>query len=115
MTKHEKHRMRSTSLKAYDDFDESELAHRQLQVLNAIRELNNQGRNPTDWEITEHLGFKDPNKVRPRRYDLMEKGYIVEHEKRTCTVTGKTSLTWKLSPQYQNHIKEVWWSRASEV
>lgn len=48
----------------------------------------------TDREIAARLGFTDPNKVRPRRFELADQGKIIDHGKRPCNITGKTSTEW---------------------
>ena len=49
----------------------------------------------TDREITSLLGYDDPNKVRPRRKELVNMGLVVEEPKRACTITGRSCYTWK--------------------
>lgn len=36
----------------------------------------------------------DPNSVRPRLFELHEQGWVAHGPKRTCSVTGKTVITW---------------------
>jgi len=48
----------------------------------------------TDKELTELLGFKEANKVRPRRNKLVEKGIVVECGKRQCKVSAKLAILW---------------------
>lgn len=51
----------------------------------------------TDSELALKLGFTDPNKVRPRRFELVNKFEDVEEkEKRICTITGKVCKAWGL-------------------
>ena len=83
------------------------LGKRQYEVLKCIRDLNALGQYPTDREIAKVLGYSDPNKVRPRRYDLMQYGLIEEVEKRKCSVTKKTALTWKISPRILSKIDMI--------
>lgn len=52
---------------------------------------------PTDLEIARYLGFKDPNKVRPRRNGLVEKGVVTNCETRICSVSGRLSKSWRIS------------------
>lgn len=82
--------MRSTSLDAYTEI-KPELGDRQKMVFDAIVKLGC----PTDLEIMRYLGFKDPNKVRPRRKELLNQGRITECEKRTCSVSGMTVWSWR--------------------
>ena len=65
-------------------------------MLGAIRRMNRGGLFPTDRELSEFLGYADPNKVRPRRNDLVRLGCVVECGKRVCGVSGKLALTWKV-------------------
>jgi len=41
----------------------------------------------TDSEIAHILKYSDPNKVRPRRFELVELGLIKEICKRKCEIT----------------------------
>ena len=61
--------VRDSSLEAYMEIisDPSVLNERYQDILIAIDGL---GVSSSDYEIAEHLGFDDPNKVRPRRYEL---------------------------------------------
>ena len=93
---HTSHYVRQTSLLAFRE-ELPRLGKRQLEVLKAIRDLNSIGQYPTDREIAKLLQYADPNKVRPRRYELMQHGLIEEAGKRECSITGKLALTWKLS------------------
>lgn len=49
----------------------------------------------TDYELSRKLGYADPNKVRPRRNELVKHGYIVSIGNRGCFVTGKQAKIWK--------------------
>lgn len=118
--KHSSHNVRDTSLKTFFE-DPERLTMRQI-VFNAILKINQEGfpvmkenkdgvlvfdRHifyPTDKEIAKYLGFSDPNKVRPRRNDLMKHGFIREAEKRKCTIGGKESLTWDAYETLKNEI-----------
>lgn len=93
---HKNHRIRDTSLDAYSDIM-PELGPRQLLVLKVIMDYGKTRMHPTDREIARALGHADPNKVRPRRFELMQYGLITEAGKRKCSVSGKTALTWKLT------------------
>jgi len=91
---HAQHVMRPTSIEAYMDII-TNLGERQKTILRAIIELYEKGGTPTDREIAQHLRVSDPNFVRPRRFELMKLGVIVESEKRICLVSNKKALTWK--------------------
>lgn len=43
----------------------------------------------TDREIMSAMGFHEPNSVRPRITELIEKGYLVEIGNRICPVSGR--------------------------
>jgi len=83
--------MRQTSVDAYNEI-KPELGDRQKLVFEAIKKLGC----PTDREIAKFLHFTDPNKVRPRRKELLDQGRITECEKRECSVTGKTVWSWRV-------------------
>lgn len=88
--------IQETSLKAFREIQDK-LGERQLLVLNALKELCYRQGNATDQEIKQYLSKAEPNFVRPRRYELVNKFKLVGFdEKRTCRVTGKTSLAWKV-------------------
>jgi len=86
---HSHHHMRETSLKAYAEL-KPELGPRQNEVFNAIGDYPGS----TDAELTIILGYKDPNAVRPRRFELVEQGLVVEGLKRKCVYSGRKALTW---------------------
>ena len=77
--------VRDTSLSAYISISPI-LGHKQQIVFDTIKLLGS----PTDLEITQYLNLGDPNKVRPRRNELLKNGSIVECEKRECSVSGRT-------------------------
>jgi hypothetical protein len=52
----------------------------------------------TDMEIADRLGYADPNRVRPRRYELVELGFIINTGKRVCKVSKKKAMIWKVNP-----------------
>jgi len=51
----------------------------------------------TDQEIVSHLGYSDPNIVRPRRKELCDIGDIVLSRHRVCRITGKWVTAWKVA------------------
>ena len=81
--------IQDTSIKSFKEILES-IGKSQQVVYDAIKTLAC----PTDMEIVKYLGFTDPNKVRPRRNELVKKGLIVQYEKRECIVTHKTAIAW---------------------
>lgn len=48
----------------------------------------------TDYEIAYFLGYTDPNKVRPRRFELVKMGFMTASKKRECSISGKKVFTW---------------------
>ena len=84
-------KMRETSLDAY--FSLQKLGHLQKQVYDAIKILGC----PTDLEIAKFLGYSDPNKVRPRRNDLLKMQFITDCERRICSVSGRLSYSWRIA------------------
>jgi hypothetical protein len=83
--------VRDTSLSAYISISPI-LGHKQQIVFDTIKLLGS----PTDLEITQYLNLGDPNKVRPRRNELLKNGSIVECEKRECSVSGRTVWSWRI-------------------
>lgn len=83
--------MRDTSLDAYSDIKPS-LGEREQIVYEAIKTLGC----PTDLEIAKFIGYSDPNKVRPRRNELVKKGVITECEKRMCSISKRTVWSWRV-------------------
>ncbi len=83
--------IRSTSLESYSVI-KPELGDRQKIVLEVIKILGC----PTDLEIAKYLGYKDPNKIRPRRNELLKSGYIAECEKRECSISHRTVYRWRV-------------------
>jgi len=88
--------IQETSLEAYEQIKEK-IGERHQSILNALRILNKNGRDATDYELAVYLGQADPNYVRPRRYELVNKFKLVGFsQKRICAVTGKVALAWKI-------------------
>jgi hypothetical protein len=86
-----KRNIQQTSIESYHNI--KHLGDKQSDVLITIAAYPNL----TDSEIAVRLGKKDPNVVRPRRYELVhDYGLVVSSGKRVCTVTGKTALTWRI-------------------
>jgi len=83
--------MRDTSLDSYQEIKPT-LGHAQGVVFETIKALGC----PTDLEIMKFLHFSDPNKVRPRRKELLDKGFITECEKRACSISKRTVWSWRV-------------------
>lgn len=83
--------IQQTSLAAYFEMLTSGKLHPMNEkVLNYI-DLNPYS---TDMEITKGLGYSDPNKVRPRRKELLDAGHIVDAGIKRDRFTGKIAHTW---------------------
>lgn len=83
--------MRDTSLETYKQLrEEGVLGSREIEVLEAIRDNPMQ----TDQELTEILGYDDPNVVRPRRKALYDYKVITDCGKKKCSITGRKAYTW---------------------
>lgn len=88
--------MQETSLEAYEEI-KSKISERHREILNALKEIQEKGEDATDYEIAIYLGKSDPNYVRPRRYELVNKLKLVGFsQKRRCKITGKKALAWKI-------------------
>lgn len=83
--------VRQTSLKAYMELEiEGKLGARQIEVLKAFYRYGPK----TDLEMVKILGYKDANRLRPRRNELVGLEYMEEKGKRKCTVSGRTAIVW---------------------
>lgn len=115
MPNHPQHQMQLTSLLNYfPEWSEQEFNQKFRQrIKRLIIELLQKYNNLTDREIAAILGYADPNKIRPRRNELsnIEKtkqglfirdSILIEAEKRTCQISGKLSIAWKISNENLN-------------
>jgi len=96
--------VRLTSIVTYYELkDEGYISERADLVYKTILE------NPdsTDREISELLGFEDPNNIRPRRRELAEMKLISENGKRTCSISKRTSLIWKANKETDWHYIRI--------
>ena len=101
--------VRDTSLDAYMEIisNPGSLNDRYQDILIAINDL---GVPSSDYEIAGHMGFDDPNKVRPRRYELVNdfyKPFLEEKGKRVCKCTGKTVFVWGLTRQGELLVNDL--------
>jgi hypothetical protein len=86
--------VRQTSLDSYLDLVKSGvLGQMQEKILYALYHL----KVASDSEIALYLKFSDLNKVRPRRFELVDLGYVVEAGKFSCSVTGRNVIKWKVN------------------
>lgn len=84
-------RIADTSVLSYHEITET-LGERQRVVYDLI--LRYPGR--TDRELAKLALAGDPNQIRPRRTELVDRGVIEEAGKRRCEVTGKLAKTWRV-------------------
>lgn len=91
--------MQPTSLEAYEEVKKT-LGTRQLRVLEKL------DYNPTAMTNTELAYAMDLpiNTITPRIFELRQKGLVKEHEKRKCTITGRTAIAWRV--KNMDEIKE---------
>jgi len=92
--------VRQTSLMAFEELkEEDKLGQLQQQILNWF----NAYPQSTDKEISEMSEFPI-NIVTARRNELVKKGYLINYNKRSCEVTGKTALTWCIPKLWNTKI-----------
>ncbi len=92
---HPAHYVQDTSRLSYGEIKQAGLGEAQSRVLKAIKYFTVLGAPATDRERARFLGLGDPNKVRPRRFELVSLGLVEEAPKRMCYVSGKLALTWR--------------------
>jgi len=93
--------VRETSIDAYCEII-SDPDNLQSRYQDIIITLFNSETALTDNEITRCLGFDDPNRVRPRRFELVNdyyKPFIQECGKRVCSISGRRVFAWELTDQ----------------
>ena len=85
--------VQDTSIKTYHEIiSEGLLGDRQVEVY----ELLAKNVPLTDMEITQKLGKKDPNYVRPRRKELVDMGIVEDAGKRKCSITNRDAYQWQI-------------------
>ena len=83
--------MQQTSLCAYYNLRNAGLlGEKQRLVLDAFKKNGPH----TDLEISILMGFKDPNKIRPRRNELVKLGFLEEKGKKSCKISKKLAIIW---------------------
>jgi transcription initiation factor IIE alpha subunit len=88
--------VQDTSIKAYHEIiEEGIVGKRQAEVFELLTKTSDL----TDSEIAIKLGYKDMNKTRPRRKDLVDLGIVEEHGKRHCSITKRTVIQWRIKPK----------------
>ena len=96
---HTTHNMQITSLYQYfPAYSEQEFNQKfRQETKQEIIKLLQTNPNMTDREISNILNYQDPNKVRPRRNELVKMGIVEEDTKRVCLVGNKLSIAWRLN------------------
>ena len=85
--------VRDTSIETYHDLvNKGIVGERQAKVYDFITK----NPNLSDVEISQGLGYKDPNKIRPRRKELLDIGLIESNGKKVCTYTERTVYCWHI-------------------
>ena len=83
--------IKQTSIESYyEELDSGRLGERQIKVLKGFRIHGS----CTDRELCKLMNISDPNWIRPRRNELVKKGFLVGLGKRKCGVTSKTVIVW---------------------
>ena len=107
--------MQETSLIAHDKI-KPKMGKRQIEILKAIFELSKVLGDATDSEVMNHLMKEDPNYVRPRRYELVNKfKWVGFSQQRICKITGETCMAWKILQGGINEIRKMPEMREEEV
>lgn len=107
MGKHKSHRIQETSLMAHENI-KPKLGERQSIILKAIYDLCSVMDDCTDSEIMSHLIKQDPNYVRPRRYELVNKfKFVAFSQQRKCKITGETCMAWKILEGGTDEVKKM--------
>ncbi len=82
--------VRQTSIEAYSRI-KKELGKRQQEVYDGF--LGNG--TCTNLELSRLLGIPI-NQITPRTNELVKLGFVVEVEKRQCSVSGKKAIAWRV-------------------
>lgn len=93
---------KQTKLENYHSLDENNLSIMRQKILDELKCSP-----ATDSELTKRLGYSDPNKVRPRRYELVVMNLVKELRKRECCITGKKVIEWGIVKQQKNKSIKV--------
>ena len=84
--------VQQTSIESFHDLDD--LSTRQAAIYMWIDML----KNATNLEIS-HKSHIPINQVTPRTNELVKMGYVEQFEKRTCKVSGRTAIAWRVMPR----------------
>jgi len=100
--------VQETSFLSYEQIRASTMAGDKRMVFEAIKEATLKNAPKTDYELSLQLGFDNPNKIRPRRRELVKDGLVEEAGKRICSISTKKAITWKTVSHLDDNIfKEV--------
>jgi hypothetical protein len=81
-----------TSISCYKNLDADMIGECYREYISALWKL---GRPSTDLEVTWAGGYTDPNKIRPRRFELEHNyGVVMECTSRVCNISGKQAKTF---------------------
>jgi hypothetical protein len=80
---------KQTKLESYTSLDEGDLSVMRQKIIDELK-----CGPATDSELAKRLGYSDPNKVRPRRYELVVMNLVKDLRKRECCITGKKVIEW---------------------
>ena len=83
--------VQQTSVESFHDIDD--LSTRQSAIYMWIDML----KNATNLEIS-HKSHIPINQVTPRTNELVKMGYVEQFCKRTCKVSGRTAIAWRIMP-----------------
>lgn len=93
--KHPEHEMHPNSLEAYHEEQVPTFQTREAKILELFKSV----RVPmTDRCVMRHLGFSDPNNVRPRITELIDQGYLQETGRIVDSASGKKVRLVAISP-----------------
>jgi len=105
--------VQETSIDAFVELlaDPDSLNERYRDILTALYEI---GMPSSDREIARRLGFGDPNRVRPRRFELADmtgkyflRPLLVNTGKRICKVSGKMVYIWDFTEFGRMIVKDI--------
>tara|TARA_R110000772_G_scaffold95261_2_gene193491 strand:+ start:331 stop:639 length:309 start_codon:yes stop_codon:yes gene_type:complete len=86
----------SNSVAAYDENEREQMfSKRECEIIRAFERFGAR----TDRQILALLGYTDPNAVRPRITELINKGVLEQTDDKVCPVTEKRVRICNLAPK----------------
>lgn len=85
---------RTTSLNAYYGEVLPNIGAKQQSIIELFISTG-KDKDYTNSEISQKLGW-GINRVTPRVYELRQQGLLEEAQRRSCRITGRTAIAWKL-------------------